>query len=387
MNNNKKIKLCLNAMVANEAPTITRMLETVWKHIDYWVIQDNGSKDGTQDIIRDFFAEKGIPGLLYEIEWQYPGWNRDHTLKTCLQTDHGCQWILRMDADEILEVDENFDWSVLDDLSVDSYNVIAHANGMRYYRTWLWNADRPWFFQHDKRHETIHLPEIGEGFVRVTLPEGFRHVVHSDGQTWNVPRKFLKDALELEIDKVVGNTVREDLYHLWYVAKSYSDCWGKSDELPFGLDHSKEFARRCIFYYEKFMEYSHNYYVTGRPARIDEMAYFAFILMGQAWEVIGDLEKAEKCFHQAEAFAPTRNEHLLYLCFFLETQRRYDEIYGHLQIMMGQERVNPFPQMCFLIEDRCYHNTSNFLQEWSDKLKRRIEEPVLSSDGVEFDFE
>ena len=196
-------------MVANEAPTITRMLETVWRHIDYWVIQDNGSKDGTQDIIRDFFAEKGIPGLLYEIEWQYPGWNRDHTLKTCLQTEHGCQWILRMDADEILEVDEDFDWSVLDDLSVDSYNVIAHANGMRYYRTWLWNADRPWFFQHDKRHETIHLPEIGEGFVRVTLPEGFRHVVHSDGQTWNVPRKFLKDALELEIDKVVGNTVKE----------------------------------------------------------------------------------------------------------------------------------------------------------------------------------
>jgi tetratricopeptide (TPR) repeat protein len=193
--------------------------------------------------------------------------------------------------------------------------------------------------------------------------------------------------LELEIDKVVGNTVREDLYHLWYVAKSYSDCWGKSDELPFGLDHSKEFARRCIFYYEKFMEYSHNYYVTGRPARIDEMAYFAFILMGQAWEVIGDLEKAEKCFHQAEAFAPMRNEHLLYLCFFLETQRRYDEIYGHLQIMMEQERVNPFPQMCFLIEDRCYHNTSNFLQEWSDNLKRRIDEPVLSSDGVEFDFE
>ncbi len=56
MNKNKKIKLCLNAMVANEAPTITRMLETVWRHIDYWVIQDNGSKDGTQDIIRNFFA-------------------------------------------------------------------------------------------------------------------------------------------------------------------------------------------------------------------------------------------------------------------------------------------------------------------------------------------
>lgn len=374
-------------MVANEAPTITRMLDSVWRHIDYWVIQDNGSVDGTQDIIKSYFEEKGIPGLLYEIEWQYPGWNRDHTLQTCLKTEHDCQWILRMDADEILQVEDDFDWSVLDDTTVDSYNVIAHAVGMRYYRTWLWNADRPWFFQHDKRHETIHLPEIGENFQRVVMDEKFRHVVHSDGQTWNVPRKFLKDALELEIDKVVGNTVREDLYHLWYVAKSYSDCYGKPDELPFGLDHSKEFARRSIFYFEKFMEYSHNYYVTGTPARIDEMAYFAFILMGQALEVIGDLEKAEICFYKAEAFAPTRNEHLMYLCFFLETQKRFEDIHSILKKMIDTARVNPFPEMCFLIEDRCYVNTSSFLNEWFKDVERKLNEPVLSSDGVEFDFE
>ena len=65
---NKKAKICLNAMVANEARTITRMLESCYQYIDYWVIQDNGSTDGTQDIIRNFFKEKGIPGFLYEIE-------------------------------------------------------------------------------------------------------------------------------------------------------------------------------------------------------------------------------------------------------------------------------------------------------------------------------
>jgi glycosyltransferase involved in cell wall biosynthesis len=62
--NNKTTKICLNAMVANEARTITRMLDSCYKYIDYWVIQDNGSTDGTQDIIRNFFAEKGIPGFL-----------------------------------------------------------------------------------------------------------------------------------------------------------------------------------------------------------------------------------------------------------------------------------------------------------------------------------
>ncbi len=84
-------------MVANESATIIRMLESCYQYIDYWVIQDNGSTDGTQDLIRDFFKEKDISGFLYEIPWEYPGFNRDHTLQTCLKSEHGCDWILRMD--------------------------------------------------------------------------------------------------------------------------------------------------------------------------------------------------------------------------------------------------------------------------------------------------
>jgi len=67
--NNKRTKICMNAMVANESKVILRMLESCYQYIDYWVVQDNGSTDGTQDLIRNFFAEKGIPGYLYETEW------------------------------------------------------------------------------------------------------------------------------------------------------------------------------------------------------------------------------------------------------------------------------------------------------------------------------
>jgi glycosyltransferase involved in cell wall biosynthesis len=148
--NNKTTKICLNAMVANEARTITRMLDSCYKYIDYWVIQDNGSKDGTQDIIRDYFQEKGIPGFLYETEWQYPGFNRDHALQACLKSDHGCDWILRMDADERLEVDEDFDWEVFNDTTVSSWNIIVHSFDTKYFRTWMWNSKLPWFFAHDR---------------------------------------------------------------------------------------------------------------------------------------------------------------------------------------------------------------------------------------------
>ena len=40
---NKKTKICLNAMVGNEAKTITRMLESVAPYVDYYVIQCNGT--------------------------------------------------------------------------------------------------------------------------------------------------------------------------------------------------------------------------------------------------------------------------------------------------------------------------------------------------------
>jgi glycosyltransferase involved in cell wall biosynthesis len=384
--NNKTTKICLNAMVANEARTITRMLDSCYKYIDYWVIQDNGSTDGTQEIIRNFFAEKGIPGFLYETEWQYPGYNRDHALQTCLKADHGCDWILRMDADERLEVDEDFDWEVLNDTTVSSWNIIVHSFDTKYFRTWMWNAKLRWFFAHDRRHETIHLPDLGEDFQRIVLPEGFRHIVTNDGQTWFAPRKFLKDALELESDKVVGNTILEDMYHFWYVGKSYADCYGKPEELALGKDHSDEYARRSLFYFKKWLDYNHDYSNTKRPARIDEMAYLTFILMGDAYKFMGDLQKAEETYHEAEPFAPIRNEHHLYLALLLESQNKFQEALVQVELALQPERKNPFPEYCFLIENRAYHDSSTFLEELKQQLIKKIEEPVISNKGVIFDF-
>ena len=73
---NKQTKICLHSMVGNEEKVILRMLESCYNYIDYYVIQCNGS-DNTKDIINQFFKEKNIPGFTYDIEWNFPGWNRD----------------------------------------------------------------------------------------------------------------------------------------------------------------------------------------------------------------------------------------------------------------------------------------------------------------------
>ena len=160
----KECKICLNAMVGNEERVILRMLESSYKYIDYWVVQCNGS-DKTQSIIEEFYKEKNIPGFTYNHEWDYPGVNRDHTLQTALKSNHECDWILRMDADEQLEVDDDFDWTPLNDTSIQSYNMTAMGAGSIYFRTWLWNANIPWKFEHDRRHECIYIDGVGEASI------------------------------------------------------------------------------------------------------------------------------------------------------------------------------------------------------------------------------
>lgn len=382
---NKKTKICLNAMVGNESKTIMRMLNSVEPYIDYWVIQCNGN-DETEKIITDFFKEKGKPGFTYKIDWNFPGWNRDHTLQKCLKADHGCDWILRMDADERLYVDPNFDWSIMDDTTIDSYNIVAQNGQLRYFRTWFWNANRPWFFQHDQRHETIHLPEVGEDFVRKIMPQGFRHLVSQDGETWAAPRKFLKDALELEMDKVVGNTVLKDPYHLWYIAKSYSDCYGNVSEMPFGKQHSDEYARRSVWYYQRWFETNFNWDITKPVPRKDEMAYFALLIMGQAIDFMGDTQTGINYIYKAGEFSPLRNEHLVYVNFILERQGKFEEILKNIEYMSKPERVNPFPNLSFLIEDRAYLNTSNFINEYKERIKKRIKTPIINNSSIKFEF-
>jgi glycosyltransferase involved in cell wall biosynthesis len=355
-------------MVKNEAPTILRMLNSVYQYIDYWVIQDNGSTDGTQEIINKFFEEKGIPGFLYQIyEWKGHGWNRDHTLQAALKAEHGCDWILRVDADEQLVVDEEFDWSPFNDTSVQSFNIMASAARSRYYRTWIWNASLPWYFAHDLAHETIHLPEVDQNFQRVNLPVGIRHVITNDGMTWHKPMKFLKDALNLELTKVTNNEVLKNPYHLWYIGKSYADCYGNPDDFPFKMYHAKEYARRCIFYFEMHLNHEHNWFASATPSRIDDMSYYAVMLIGNAHAFLGNLEDAEYHYRVANKFSPNRNEALLAAAHFYEKHGMFEKMKEATTEMMKPERKNPFPVSMFLIDDSAYYDTNPNLVQYHQK--------------------
>lgn len=348
---NKKTKICLNTMAGNEEHVVLRMLESCYKYIDYWVIQCNGT-DKTQSMIEEFFKEKNIPGFTYNTTWKSHGWNRDDTVQKCLSADHGCDWILRVDCDEQLQVDDDFDWSIFDDTSVHSWNITGHSPGSYYFRTWMWNAKLPWRFYHDTAHERIYLPDLGEGFQRVNLPMSFKHILTNDGFTWANPTKFLSDALKLENQTISEGNLLENTYHFFYVGKSYNDCYGHPD-FPLGYEHQKEYARRCIFYFEQLVKHVNIDYQ-------DDMIYYAQYLAGNAYKFCKEYDKAIQAYKDAERYCPRRNEHFCGLAEAYWELGDYENMLYYTSILMKEERKNPFPDFCFLIHNGAYHDTGEY---------------------------
>lgn len=365
---NKKCKICLHAMVGNEEKVIQRMLNSCYKYIDFWVIQCNGN-DSTRKMIEEFFKDNGIPGFTYQTEWNFPGYNRDHALQVLLKSDHGCDWILRMDADEQLAVDDDFDWSLLDNVSVQSWNITADSPGSFYFRTWLWNARLPWRFRHDRRHECILLPDHGEteeDFQRVSLPRSFRHVITNDGDTWVDQNKFLVDALELEKSQISQGLLLKDNYHFFYIGKSYNDCYG-NNTLPLGYSHQKEYARRCIFYFE---EYVNHVNASGEH----EMVYYAQFLIGNAYKFCKEYDKAIYSYKKCDKFCKIRNEHL---CGLAEAYREigdFESMYMYTSMLVSPSRKNPFPNACFLLHNCCYYDTGDYVNMLHDVAQKQLNE-------------
>jgi len=363
----KSTKICLNMMVGNESHIIHRVLESCYKHIDYWIIQCNGN-DNTQELIEEFFKEKNIPGYCYNVEWQYPGWNSDSLVQECYKANHGCDWLFRIDADEVLQVDDDFDWSVLDDTSIQSFDVVATNDGSSWLRNRIWNAKLAWRFKHDKRHECIILPGCGpteEEFQRVFLDRKFRHYIRSEGNSYTNPTKFVTDALQLEEQHVCGGTLMKDAYHFFYIGKSYSDCYGSS-ELPLGYEHQKEYARRCIFYFKEYIKYFYEGYEN-------EMIYYSQYLIANAYKFCKEYDTAMLEYKKCELYCSRRNEHLCGLVETCNEVEDYESAYGYAFELMKPERKNPFPNLVFLIHNGAYHDTGTYVQRLFDYVKSKLE--------------
>ena len=225
---NKKT-LTLSMIVKNETHIITECLESVAPYIDYWIIADNGSTDGTQQLIKDFFEEKGIPGELHEVEWVNFGHNRTEALKLC---DGKADYIFMIDADDILVGKPNFDFSD----EKDGYALRIKRGDFTWWRNQVFKTGLNWGYKgvlHEYADcEDKKPPNCGrittDGYFIDARTLGARNK-KEDGTDLDAIEKYSKDAevLEEAIKEEPDNT-----RYQFYLAQSYFDSqqWDKAEE-------------------------------------------------------------------------------------------------------------------------------------------------------------
>lgn len=193
-------------IVKNENHVIKRCLERVKSSIDYWVICDTGSTDGTQEIIRECLRD--IPGELHERPWVNFEHNRNEALQIGRQK---ADYLFFLDADEELVLEKPFDKESWDK---DFYMIRAKGEKSDFFHPNIVSSDPGWHWV-GALHECIMNVRRMDGEilsdVHVDRPQ--------DGARSKDPDKHVKD---IAILKEAMQKEPWNARHVFYLAQTYS---------------------------------------------------------------------------------------------------------------------------------------------------------------------
>jgi len=237
----KQSTICLNMIVKNEKDVILRCLQSVYPYIDYWVIVDTGSTDGTQEIIKDFFKngqvqdqngktiKRDIPGELHERPWVNFSHNRNEALKLA---EGKADYVAIIDADEVWASGPQFTFPR--DLDSDGYYITTIFGALKYERVQLFKADGTWgWFGPCHEYPNLIDSKLGERKATVGYIQNLYNLPKTDGSRSKDKFKFKRDALLFE-QHMIDNPEASDLSRsVFYCAQSYKDY--KDHEMAFKL--------------------------------------------------------------------------------------------------------------------------------------------------------
>lgn len=302
--------ICLNMIVKNESAVLERLLGSVREAIDYFVIVDTGSTDGTPDLIRRLAIAWGLSGEVHSRPWVHFGHNRQEALALAVAAGRG-DWLLFIDADEELECADP-DWFKTLQPGV-SYRLRKRLGKMRYALDNLVDIrDSRWSWR-GPVHEYLACEQGGAR--RETRDDVWIHCHAGEGARslgLTAREKFLADAALLE---TALQASPDDARNRFYLAQSYRDA----GELSKAFEH---------------------YAARVRLGGWAEEAYVAQCEMGQlAIALKRPHEEVVRLLLQAWHMRPTRAEALWYLARHCRETRRFAE--GFLFANTGKDIAEP----------------------------------------------
>ena len=331
------ITICLNMIVKNESKIIERLLDSVYKIIDYWVIVDTGSTDRTKEIIKNYFNDKNIPGELHEKEFVNFGINRTHALK--LAKDKA-DFLFFMDADHVLKYDETFSKEQL--TYFDEINIQLKTGALKYYliRFLRGNMDirsigvTHEYYEYDKNNakianfKNIWIDDYGDG--------GCRHV------KFDRDIKLLKESV-----KNNPNNTRD----LFYLAES--------------LKHKNK-LEEAIEYYKKRIKYEN----------FSEERWYSIYMIGDCYLKLKNEKEGIYWCLEAYKYRSKRCESLYSLTEYFTNNKNYN--IADIFCKIGSKIKYPKNEILFVNEDIYKYKF--------DYLKSEIYKHIKSNDNISLDI-
>lgn len=322
--------ISLSIIVKNEANVIERMLNTVWPILDYYVVVDTGSTDGTQDIVRKFFEQKGIPGEVIDHPWKNFEDARNTALEACKgKADFGF-WI---DADEQLMMDPNFNVTTFkQNLSrYNGANVRITYGGQKYYRMQFFSTKENW-----RWYGPVHEVLINEGGqFNVGEAEGLGILVLPDGNSWTSESQQTKYEAHAKIlEDYVANDPKKDPRWVFYLAQSYRDA------------NTDENRKKSLEWYQKRAEMIGGFW---------EEVYFSLLMCASLKSQLGHpLHEIIDTYLKAGKTNPYRVEHLKPIILHYTMEKEFDVAYIFSSHAMKCAGKLPMPHSSLFIDDQFY---------------------------------
>ena len=363
-------KLALNFICKDESHVIGKMLESCKSITDLIVVNDTGSTDGTQDIIRKFGEDNNIPTYVFERPFDDFEKSRNHAIQKLKDVVAELGWDANkvhgywFDCDETLIIDSKFDKN---QFTKDLYMINTYIGQMKYTRNTFFKVSKP-FRWYGPIHEFIVCDEQN---ITSGLAENIHVDVQMTGNSWqgDIPTKYKNHAFVLE--KYIDAN-RQDPRWIFYTAQSYHD----SASIPDNREENEERLRRALKYYKERVNRTDGY---------AEEIYYSQFRIGT---IMRSLEEPWNLTHQellkAYNMDPSRAESIKIIIDYYLQMNEWNMAYLYSKFAkVNFHGKNPYPNRLLFVDEALYiwkfaeaHAATCFYTGRMDEAKATYQEIV-----------